>query len=231
MSSIVNCCLHLSFIEAGVVLAPILSVERVHHMWFVIASRARAVNLGARLQFQDSRISTCFTCVRTICGVVWVVDAVFPRLFVCVFVVLLWCCVWFVLFCSVVLIGLGLFWGLARVVWFCCVGVAVCFVCLLVCSLVGRSIGWLVVLWCFICVCVVLLCSLLVDAVGHVITCCSSAWVWCCLVWFRCVLWKQMVWGKMPLSQSVWENGDDSPRNHLGPLCSLTADTGCSTSR
>ena len=86
----------------------------------------------------------------------WVVDAVFARLCVCVFVVLLWCCVWFVPFCSVLLIGLGLFWGLARVVLFCCVGVAVLF-CLIVGLFVGWSVHWLVgcALVFYLCLCCV----------------------------------------------------------------------------
>ena len=150
-------------------------------MLFVIASRVRAVNLGARLQFEDSSISTCFhvcshefrprlvvtylcyaLCCRDVhfCGVVRVVDAVFARLFVCAFV--LWCCFWFVPFGFVVLFWFGSFWGLVRVVLFCfSFWVVLCcvFVGLLVCLLVGWSIGWLrfavlfvfVLCCCFLC--------------------------------------------------------------------------------
>ena len=133
------------------------------------------LTLAPDFNFKIRVFPTCFKCVRTICGVAWVVDAVFARLFVCEFVVLLWCCVWFVPFCSVVLIGLGLFWGLARVVLFCCVGVAVLF-CLLVGLFVGWSVHWLVG-WLRFCVLFV-----------FVLRCCVLCWLMRLVMLSRVVL-------------------------------------------
>ena len=97
-------------------------------MLFVIAAPVRAVNLGARLQFEDSSISTCFhACVRMSSDpdLLWLTCVTFCFVATCTFVVLLgllmlvsfvfacpFVCV-FVLFCIVLLfcVGLGcVFW-------------------------------------------------------------------------------------------------------------------------